>query len=124
MDNGQTSGTLFFAAKTIGLSTYGGRKPQTLLQATKHNRRDDQSERGSRDHIDPTCTHLNRVLAGPDTPAGVVELARSLMDGAAVVMKRKDYTQAYELLFSLPASTAIDTGLFFSHCLRWGQVLG
>ena len=113
------SDTLFFSVKTIGLSTYRNRKPQSLLQAAKHNLREDQKERGARSHIDPVRSDLNQIIAGPATPAEVAALARSLMDGAGVVMKRKDYTQAFELLFSLPANTAIDTGQFFSHCLRW-----
>ena len=110
---------LFFAVKTIGLSKRIGRKPQTLLQADRHNRREDQKERGSRGHIDPTRSHLNRRIAGPALSADVAALALARMAGAGYQPSRHDYTQAYEILFSLPAGTAIDTAIYFGQCLQW-----
>ena len=110
---------LFFAVKTIGLSTRMKRKPQTLLHAAKHNLREDQKERGSRSHIDPTRSQLNRRIAGPALPADVVALAQARMAGAGYKPLRHDYTQAYELLFSLPAGTSIDTAVYFAQCLQW-----
>ena len=110
---------LFFAVKTIGLSKRMGRKPQTLLQADKHNLREDQKERGSRRHIDPARSHLNRRVVGPALSADVVALALARMAGAGYKPRRHDFTQAYELLFSLPARTSIDTAVYFAHCLQW-----
>ena len=110
---------LFFAVKTIGLSKRMKRKPQTLLQADKHNRRETQKERGSRSHIDPARSHLNRRIAGPALSADVVALALARMAGAGYKPLRHDYTQAYELLFSLPAGTSIDTAVYFAQCLQW-----
>ena len=110
---------LFFAVKTIGLSTRMKRKPQTLLQADRHNLREDQRERGSRGHIDPTRSHLNQRIAGPALSADVVALALARMTEAGHKPLRHDYTQAYELLFSLPAGTTIDTTLYFAQCLKW-----
>ena len=110
---------LFFAVKTIGLSKRMKRTAQTLLQAVNHNRRETQKERGSRSHIDPARSHLNRRIAGPALPADVVALAQARMAGAGYKPLRHDYTQAYELLFSLPAGTSIDTAVYFAQCLQW-----
>ena len=117
------TGALFFSLGTVGLSTRGGRKPSTLLQAARHNQRHLQREQGARSHIDPARSHLNERLTGPDTPDGVTGLARALMTGAGVDIDklRKDYVQAVELLFSLPVNTAIDAGAYFRQCLAWAM---
>lgn len=115
------SSALFFSVGTIGLSTRGGRKPSTLLQAARHNQRAQQNERGARSHIDPALSHRNERLSGPDTPEKVAALAQTLMAGAGVAVDklRKDYTQAVELLFSLPPDTTINTGDYFRACVAW-----
>lgn len=117
------NGKLFFAVGAIGLSRRGHHKPSTLLAAAKHNRRTIQVELGARSHIDSTKIHLNETIAGPGTPEEVVELALSRMIGAGVVIERqrKDYTQAVELLFSLPPDTTIDIGDYFRRCLKWAR---
>ena len=117
------SGNFFFAVGTVGQSTRAGRKPSTLLQAARHNRRKIQAEMGAHGHIDAGRIALNQTIAGPGTPEGVVALALSLMGGAGVnVAKlRKDYTQAVELLFSLPADTPINFGDYFRQCLAWAE---
>ena len=109
------------AAKTIGASTYRGRKAQTLLQAAGHNLRAIQKELGANSHIDATRICLNEILAGPGTPAGVAALALTLMAGAGVDVGklRKDHTQAHELLFTLPADTTVNTQDYFKHCHAW-----
>lgn len=108
-------------AKTIGASTYRGRKAQTLLQAARHNLRDIQNELGANSHIDATRICLNEIVAGPGTPAGVAALALALMAGAGVEVGklRKDHTQAHELLFTLPADTTINTQDYFTRCHAW-----
>lgn len=108
-------------AKTIGASTYAGRKPQTLIQAAKHNLRAIQKELGANSHIDATRICLNEIMAGPDTPAGVAALALSLMAAAGVEVSklRKDHTQAHELLFTLSADTTVNTQDYFGRCLAW-----
>ena len=110
---------LFFAVKTIGLSKRMKRNPQTLLQSVKHNRRETQKERGSRSHIDPARSCLNRRIAGPALSADVVALAQARMAGAGYKPLRHDFTQAYEALFSLPAGTTIGTAVYFAQCLQW-----
>ena len=112
----------FFALKSIGLSKIGGRKACSLLQALRHNRRTDQSEQGSRAHIDPSLSHLNRTIAGiMDAPDEVVKAARALMTGAGIYIKklRKDYVQAIELLFSLPTGVIVDEAAYFMRCTEW-----
>ena len=115
----------FFAVGTIGLSRCNGRKPSTLLQAARHNRREIQAELGAKGHIDASRMALNETLAGPDSAAGVDALAKTLMASAGVVVGklRKDYTQAIELLFSLPTGTAIDDGQYFRRCVEWAYEL-
>lgn len=123
----QMSGDYLFAVGTIGLSKCNGRKPSTLLQAARHNRRAIQAEQGARGHIDPARMVLNETLAGPATPTEVDALAKTLMAGAGVDVARlrKDYTQAIEVLFSLPPDTAIDDGQYFRRCVEWaGQHFG
>jgi hypothetical protein len=117
----RSKGEFFFSLGTIGRSTREGRKPSTLLQAARHNRRAIQAELGAGSHIDPERICLNETLAGPSTPAEVVALAQSLMLDAGVVVEklRKDYTQAIELLFSLSADTEVDTGNYFQRCVDW-----
>ena len=117
----------FFAVRSIGRSTRAGRKASTLRDAARHNKRAIQAELGGHSHIDPALSHLNQSIAGPDTPGAVVELAKVLMTAAGVNVDklRKDYTQAVELLFSLPPDTAIDTDDYFKRCLAWaGQKFG
>lgn len=118
---GQMSGAFFFAVGTIGRSTRQGRKPSTLLQAARHNRRKIQAELGARSHIDAGRTSLNETIAGPDTPEAVVALALALLMGAGVdVAKlRKDYTQAIEMLFSLAPDSTVNTGDYFRRCVAW-----
>ena len=119
---GQMSAVIIpIGAKTIGASTYRGRKAQTLLQAARHNLRDIQKELGADSHIDATRICLNEIVAGPGTPAGVAALALALMAGAGVEVGklRKDHTQAHELLFTLPADTTVNTQDYFKHCHAW-----
>lgn len=121
--SGLKEDSLFFEVKTIGLSKYGGRKPQSLLGSVRHNRRKIQAELGARSHIATERTKLNQTIAGPSSPEEVADLAVALMASADTDVKklRNDYTQAYELLFSLPAGTGIDDDVFFKHCLRWSE---
>lgn len=113
----------FFAVGTIGLSCRGGRKGSTLEHAARHNLREIQRERGGRSHIDGARTVLNQVIAGPNTARAVADAARAeaARAGVDVDKLRKDYCQAIELLFSLPADTTIDTGAYFKRCVDWAR---
>jgi hypothetical protein len=80
------------------------RKPQTLLMAARHNLREIQAENGA-DYgkLDPTRTHLNELLAGPDKASDVVMLNNRLFAtaGKDPEKQRKDYVQASEHVLSL-----------------------
>ena len=115
--------TMYFAVKTIGLSINGGRKPQTLLDAARHNLREIQAELGADGHIDPLRIQQNVVMQGPSTAADVINLATELYAGAGVepANLRKDYCQAIELLFSLPVGSVIEAPTFFEKCMLWAD---
>ncbi len=107
--------------KPIGLSKLSKYKPCTLLQAARHNLREAQEERGGRAHIDSNRTRLNVVITGPPNAQGVVALARERMQQAGVDVDglRYDYVQAIELMFSLPAGSALDEMAYFLACQDW-----
>ena len=115
------SGVLYYAVASIGLSRCGGRKPSTLLVAARHNKREIQAERGADSPIDAKRMRLNESLAGPATAKDVVALAECRMQEAGIdlVKLRKDYTQAVELMFSLPPGFSGDEKAFFRSCLEW-----
>jgi hypothetical protein len=114
-------GALYFAVKSIGMSTRCGRKPQTLLDAARHNLREIQAEHGADGHIDPKRIAQNAVMRGPLTAAEVLRAADELFAGAGVETDnlRKDYCQAIELVFSLPVGSDVDAAAYFELCLRW-----
>ena len=112
--------TLYFAAKSIGLSRVGSRKPCSLLQAARHNLREIQAEQGADGHIDPTRSCRNVIVAGPPTAKEVKRAADDLLKTANLPRKlRQDHCQAIELLFSLPANSHVEVRTFFDACMRW-----
>jgi hypothetical protein len=115
------SADYLMAVKSIGLSKLGGRKPCTLFVASKHNKRELAHELEERGRIDPERMRLNYSIAGPIDSAGVVAIASKLMEsiGISPVKMRRDYCQAIEIIFSLPANTTIDIKPYFSDCFEW-----
>lgn len=116
--------TFIHRAKSIGLSKRSGRKQQTLLAAASHNLREIQSEYGSHPgKIDPTRTPLNEVLIGPSSAIEVVHKASQLFADIDIDPSslRKDYTQAIEHVFSLPAGQ--DEQGFFRYIAQFSQEL-
>lgn len=113
--------TLLFRAKSIGLSTRGGRKPSTLINAARHNLREIQAERGARSHIQAHLSANNQVLHGSTTSAGVLKLAAELIQRYAVprCKFRRDHVQAIEFLISLPASSGLDVMAYFKSSSDW-----
>lgn len=109
--------TMLLRCRTLGQG--GARR---LLDAAKHNLR----EIGGA-HIDPARGRLNLVLAGPNTASLVSTLAaerisRAVDAGGPTVARkvsRKNGTRAAEIIFGLPASTAVDVIAYFTACLRW-----
>ncbi len=85
--------------------------------ASKHNLRELGISHGA--HIDLRKSASNRILRGPDNAAAVADMARGLMDAAGVTALRKDAVRALEIVFSLPASSAIDAHDFFVRAVAW-----
>jgi hypothetical protein len=106
-------------AKSIGLSTYEGRKKQSLLASAKHNLREIQKEIGAEGHIDAARICLNEIITGPATAAEVEALAQTLRDAIGYRPPRKDFTQAHEIVFTLSSNTSLDTRKFFDFCLEF-----
>lgn len=109
----------FLAFKTISLSKRSGKKPCTLLVAARHNLREIQAELGSDGRMDPTLSRFNQVLVGASVASEVVLDAQKKLNQWNVRHKRKDYVQAIEVVFSLPANTAIDQEMYFDQCVSW-----
>lgn len=107
--------------KSIGLSKLGGRKPCTLTGAAKHNKRELAQELETRGRIDSHRISLNYSITVDENAADVVAKALQLMEriGTRPDKMRRDYCQAVEIVFSLPAETAIDTQRYFADCFKW-----
>lgn len=110
------------AVKTIGLSKLGGRKPCTLRDAVRHNRREIQAELGAIGRINPTRSFSNVILFGAPTTEGVLHAANELLASAEVGKKkiRCDQVQAVEFVFSLGDDcTLFDRDDYWKCCLNW-----
>lgn len=125
-------GDYYLSAKSIGLSTCNGRKPQSLEVAAKHNKRElgapskglasglSTEEWSSQvGAIDWARTGGNYALGGASDAAGVVAMAKQLEHKVNYRPKRKDYTQAVEVVFSLPVACTIDRRQYFADCVAW-----
>ncbi len=115
-------GDYFMAAKSIGLSKCNGRKPQSLETAAKHNKRE------LREHcewaadvggVDASRSERNYTIAGARDSDGVMVLAQGRARAVGFRPKRKDYTQAIEVVFSLPAESEIGRAEYFAACVAW-----
>jgi len=111
----------YMAVKSIGLSKVGGRKPCTLFGAAKHNKRENAKELEARGRINPARTCQNYSIAGAIDAAEVMAKTLQLMAdiGKNPDKMRRDYCQAVEIVFSLPADTDIDTRSYFADCFAW-----
>lgn len=112
----------FMAVKTIGLSRLGGRKPCTLRDAVRHNRREIQAELGAIGRINPTRSSSNVILFGEPTTEGVLYAANEILVSAGIDQKklRCDWTQAAEFVFSLGEDCSIvDRDDYWNCCLNW-----
>jgi hypothetical protein len=90
-----------------------------IRKAAKHNKREIQAEMGAAGSIDPTRSHLNYALVGPDTADEVAHLAKGLMRAAGVVKNRKNGVLGIEVLFSLPHGHPVDDRVYFTACVDW-----
>jgi len=112
----------FFAAKTIGLSKRDGRKPCSFISAARHNLREIQAEMGADGRFDVDRLKLNEVLMGPSVASDVASVAQSKLKEWGFKVHRKDYVQAIEMVFSLPANSPLDQRDYFLACLDWVQL--
>lgn len=111
-----------FMVKSIGQSRVGGRKPCTLTQAIRHNRRDIQAELGSIERIDARRISQNSIIAGPPTWQEVHANAEDILQGAGVDSKtlRRDWVQAIEFVFTLDDNCTVpDWQEYWLACVRW-----
>ena len=115
------SADYWMSVKSIGLSKLGGRKPCTLTGAAKHNKRELAKELETRGRIDGDRVSLNYSITVAVNADGVAAKALQLMEsiGTNPGKMRRDYCQAVEIVFSLPAGTAIDTQRYFADCFTW-----
>ena len=114
----------YLGLKSIGLSRCSGKKPSSLLDAARHNRREIQAEFGAAAHIDPTRSSLNEVLLGPDSAAEILSLSRECIEAAGLgsTPLKRDHVQALELVFSLPNEASVPSAReYFKQCLKWTQ---
>lgn len=110
-----------FAVKSIGLSRVKERKPQTLMDAARHNLREIQAEQGAAAHIDARRSHLNQVLAGPCSAAEIQSFAIACWTDAGLdaAGPRYDCCQAIEVVVSLPPGSPIEPESYFASAFKW-----
>lgn len=117
--------SLFLRIKSLNVKTMRGvSSPTSVIRvAAMHNLREIAAEFGigADSHIDPSRVKLNYRLRGPETAAGVAELAQVLLDGAGIKSLRKDAAMALEVIFSLPQGGAIDHRAFFAEAVTWAD---
>jgi len=93
----------------FGVKQFGKTK---LSAAIKHNRRTIPGT------YDPRRTHLNEIMAGPNSAGEVMPLAESLVKSAGD-NPRKNATWCIELLFSLAPDHCLPEQAYFESCLEW-----
>ena len=89
-----------------------------LFLAAGHNLRMDGR---SPVHIDSTRSHLNVILRGADSVAGITQKSDELMTGV-IKKPRKDFVRWLEVVISLPSGTRIDEPAFFEDAVVWAEV--
>lgn len=95
--------------------------PGVVRVAARHNLRENAVELGADSHIDATRIRDNINLRGPNTAAGVVSEAKSLMVEAGVTKLRKNAVMALELLIMLPAEANISPREYFERATVWAE---
>ncbi|NVD74535.1 plasmid recombination protein [Duganella sp. BJB1802] len=117
--------SLYLRLKCLNTRTVRGvTSPKNIVRvAAMHNLREIQAELGAStaSGINPGRMHLNYQLRGPATADGVAALALALLDNAGVTKLRRDACMCVELVFSLPAATAIDHRDYFAAAVAWAD---
>jgi hypothetical protein len=119
------SDSLFLRLKSLNVRTMRGvtTSKNVIRVAAMHNLREIQAELGATtaSGIDPTRIAMNYQLRGPDTAAGVADLALALLDNVGVKNLRRDACMALELVFSLPPAVGIDHREYFAAAVAWAD---
>lgn len=119
------SESLFLRLKSLNVRTMRGvsSAKNVIKVAAMHNLREIVAEFGARadSGINPARIALNYQLRGPDTAAGVADLAQALLDNAGVQKLRRDACMALELVFSLPEGSAVDHREYFAAAVAWAD---
>jgi hypothetical protein len=117
--------SLFLRIKSLNVRTMRGvaSAKSVIRVAALHNLRELAAEIGvnATSGIDPSRIGLNYLLRGPDTAAGVADLAQALLDNAGVTKLRRDASMALELVFSLPQGSAVDHREYFAAAVAWAD---
>lgn len=99
-----------------------------LRVAARHNLREISSEIHEGGRIDPKRIGLNRVLVGPTTAQGVMDLHKQLLADAKPTKVKKDGTRAkmrddavfaIEFMVSIPPGVIEDEDQFFAEVPEW-----
>src|SRR5471030_2949165 len=119
------SDSLFLRIKSLNIRTMRGvsSSKSVVRVAAAHNLRELAAELGvnATSGIDPSRIGLNYQLRGPDTAAGVADLAQALLDNAGVTKLRRDACMALELVFSLPQGSAVNHREYFAAAVDWAD---
>ncbi len=90
-----------------------------LLAALRHNQRVSQRELGSRSHIDPARSLINRRLLGGESPEADMVAVRQALEAAGVGKLRKNAVLALEFLVSLHPDHQVDEPAYFEQATAW-----
>lgn len=116
------SNSYFFNVGTVSTSKLK-KNPCRLINAARHNLREIAAEcgLGGNSRINVDKTHLNAVLAGPDTGEKVWSLAQQIAVDAGINLasKRRDYCQAIELVIGVRSDLRGLPWEFFKRCVAW-----
>lgn len=105
----------FVGIKSLSMGSTGSANHRDIfLRVGKHNFREIVDERH-----DPCRKPLNRILHGPDNAADMNELAWQIIKRESMKSVRQNGAIGIEIVFALPAHSAIDRDAYFADALRW-----
>lgn len=116
--------THFLRIKGLSQKTTKSKSQDAVMRRVMgHNLREVIAEFGVRagSHIDATRIKNNIVLKGGRTSTDVTSAVETLMKSVTVEKWRTDTISAIELIFSLPSTTKINHGDYFSASVAWAE---
>lgn len=117
--------SMYLRLKSLNTRTVRGvTSPKNIVRvAAMHNLREIAAELGATaaSGINPGRMNLNYILRGPDTAAGVADLAMALLKNAGVESLRRDACMSLELVVSVPADSAVDHREYFAAAVAWAD---